>query len=405
MGVVGLTNTLKKYRVYRRQNIFYGGVFYVDVMNLFHDIGEQAERRRPDPKNKDVRIIEIIEQELAYFRRLNPSKIYLVADAYFPVDKIPIKVARKRARLWAQKKPTVIASVFRWLVQQNFADIELIFSGLEGETAIMQHIYETTQLTRTIKKFIFSDDSDIYTFNLPDKSTVYGVPLKARFTMGADTICMQDAWHSVNGRYHVALPIEQIPESVSNPKGRILSLIETVNLIAYNSMFTVFILAFPTPYITNAAFIGERYRRVKNAHILNLYFHGRDMEISEYLENGFDIVCQKVEKASPEEVKAVFRDILTVPMPTLIYNEFKRTQAEHNFSDAEIDAIYRFCTDTLHGKAKTGTAPSFRTLQAKDLLYHLLLAIKLLISITLVPRSMGELDNKLDEFELCAYIA
>lgn len=406
MGIRGLAGTLKKCQQFKRPEFFEGGIFYIDALNLFHDVGEKVTRRPSVTNDKEARVIAVIERDLAYFRRLKPSKIYLVTDAYFPVDKIPVKVARRQQQLFAQKAPHMARYAVGWVMKQNFADIELIFSGLEGETAILQHIYETSEQTKNCAKFIFSNDSDTYTFDLPNKRLVFGVPLGDNIhSRGADVICLQDAWRLIPSEHRVALPIKQIPESVFNPKKQILGLIETVNLIAYDNIFCVFITNCPTPYASNASFIGDRYRRVKNAHILNMYFHGRDMEISEYVEDGFHIVCQKAKKASPDEVKAVMRDVLTLPAPTLVYNEFKRTQSDHNFSDAEIDAIYRFCNDILLGKVQTGRVPSSRTYQAKALLFHLLTAIKMLISTCLIPRSLGEIAKEINEFQLCAYIA
>ncbi|PRT56002.1 hypothetical protein B9G98_03622 [Wickerhamiella sorbophila] len=404
MGVAGLASSLEKLATVCPISSVNNAILYIDGLNLVGGISAISQMKESTKADFRKRAVKAVQAKMRPIKQLPWKKIYMVFDAYYPIEKVKTKITRKRQAIWKKPHLSAMSEILRYLIDEE-TSIELIFSGLEGEAAIVQHIYENQQ-DRTSKRFILSDDSDIYTFDLPLKRLIFGVSTDQIVHGNIRSIKVLQfgkVWDSIPSNRRIKLPLDYIPESVFNPTLPIRNKVQCLNLISSHNKLIEFKSPFVTPELTGTHELGLFYRKAKYRLIADEFFHGRDFTIIEYIEKDFDIVETTVQKATEEEFAQVIEDLMTLPIETLVYNELKRVQKDLGFSNKEINSVYAFLADLIRGKCTTGMAPSFRTFQAKALLEALLAAISSLVSFAQIDRDIRRFVQ-ISEFELCKYI-
>lgn len=403
MGIAGLSSDLESFAVYKTQAFLNDGILYIDGMNLIGGTAKASSVKASTKADYIERAIKAIQAKIGTIKKLPWKKIYMFVDAYFPVEKIDVKIRRKKNGIWNKPSVSAMSEIMRYIINDE-PSIEFILSGLEGETAIVQHIYENRH-DKTSKRFILSEDTDIYTFDLPMKNLIYGMPLNqlSPHIRAFKLLQFASVWSAIPDKHKVKLPLTEIPESVFNPYQPIRSLVESLNLIASHNELTVFMAPFATRELTGAYEIGLPYRKAKYRALVDEYFHGRQVPVVEYVEKDFTIIKRTEVKANDEEWAEVVQGFMTLPLETLVYNEFKRVQKEIGFSNKEVNSIYAFVADCTRGKCETGMAPSFRTFQAKALLEALAAAMSSLKYLIPIGRDFSPIVQ-VSEFKLCKYI-
>lgn len=407
MGIPGLLSEVSRNHLrFRPAKSFEDGVFHVDGLNLMSNVVHDVNTKRKDGILDDYeRKLERITGKLLQYK---PKSITVYFDAFFPPSKVAERASRRHRKLkelHSYRQVLLPADLMaRWLFAHH-PDIKIVYTGLEAEEEILQGIYEQRSMDR---HFIFSSDSDLFTFQMPSAHAIDIVPL-AGHTLGrrgAHTINLGRVQRSsiVPKKFQKQMPLKRIGTTVVADRP-MRYIVELVNIAKSTGKFIANTSLLYNPGNISPFDIGLEIRRCGYGATIERFFPGDHPVVYEEGQDGLQLVTRKLDPILGQDLALASRVICETPLSGLLELDLLQLQQKYCITDVEIVALMRYVEDLSHGLGITTS----QTLHPRiPVLYPLLVAF--LVSMELFcmanggqPVSLGLLW-KITPFDLSSYL-
>lgn len=347
-------------------------MFHVDGLNLISSVLNALEpSQEPTGFTDHERKLERIASKWLQYK---PKSVTIYFDAFFPSSKVSERASRRQRtlrRLQTFHQVVQPADLMaRWLFS-NHPDIKIVYTGMEAEDEIMQGIYERGTNDR---HFIFSSDSDLFTFQMPSAHAIEIVPVAGHSlgTRGAKTINLGNVQRSgiVPKRYRKPMPLERIGTTVVADRP-MRSIVELVNIARSTGRFTANTSIVYNPGSISPFDIGVDLRRCAYGATIERFFPGEHPIVYEESQKGPLLVTKELDPVLGQDLKLASRAVCETPLSVILRVELMQLKKRYKITDVEIAAILRYVADLSHGVH----IASSKTLHSRiPVLYPLLLA-------------------------------
>lgn len=374
MGIHGLLAKISKnyFLKYRKATLFQGGVFHVDALNLMSNVIYSV---KPVGRTGILKDFERKLKGVTYsLLRYNPKSITMYFDACVPYKKLPLRAARRHRKLKeldSFRQVVLPADLMARYLFKHHPKIKIVYTAMDAEDEIMQEIYEDDSPDH---HFVFSSDSDCFTFQMPSERLVDIVPVVGRSleSKGAKTVDISKVIQkgAVKDIYRREMPITRTGTAVVADRP-MRSVMELVNLARASGKFIA-----NTPLLYNPANIspydmGVKLRRCGYGATIEKFFPGKHPTVREETQEGPKLVTNELDPILGQDLKLVTQAVGSIPVSIYLENELKLLRKKYDITDAEIRALGKYVRDL--GRRKDVEAES--TLHERiPVLYPLLMA-------------------------------
>lgn len=346
MGIPGLTRAAaKKYLVRRGPEFLTNGEFHIDGYNFALQLLHH-EQLSLGPFLKRLR------EQLMLLLELRPISVVFYLDGFLPEEKIAVRTERKASRIKKTKfeTPICIGELCILVLHDSFPQIKTVITNIEADDAIANAISRSDHACR---KFIFSDDSDMLTFILPNANTINVVPLAYSYDWPDRYACynLDRAQNSSLIQSYFRRPMPSIGWQVENPEYPILRMVEFVNIAQRYGRPAFFLPILPCIDILDPYQLGVYWRAA--AYFFMCKKNGLNFDfVYEYQQKGIDNYAGSQIRICSHEIAFRQLDALrTTSLAHLLVRDLQGTmKANGVFMPNDMSWLETYVNDLLGGR-------------------------------------------------------
>lgn len=317
MGIPGLTWKLQSYLATRDRSYFEGGDFHVDGCNFLH-------MNKQTYAHTGTRgFIQALNQHVEWLRMLKPRSLTFYFDAAIPLSKIPTRLGRHRRLIFSTNFDAgiLLSDLGIEELVPKLPHIDMIMTGCETEDFIMYTLAKNSPLER--KNFVFSSDSDCFTFTLPDPENVDIVPIKdcEQWSMLNKSYKMSEVTRSGHLTPYMHEPQPPEAETFVNPTNVSRRGMEFLNTLKTTGECNMFLPVLPfivyDPYL-----IGQTYRRAAYKAMALRCGVKDERTVAEYRQQGNLCLSVEIQTADQQELEEA-ENQLEEPIVQLLMRDIK----------------------------------------------------------------------------------
>lgn len=348
MGVSGLMRVIeKKYMVRHGSEYLIDGEYHIDGFNfalqLLHSECLNAENFR-----------KRFREQIMLLLSLRPREVIFYLDGFIPEKKIPTRVERKSSLLKKMEfdTPLCVGELCLCILRASFPQIKTIITGIEADDAIAKAV---AQSTGQCKKFIFSNDSDMLTFILPNSDTIEVVPLTNcdEWPKTFASYNLDKAQNSALVQRHFRRPQNYSGWQVENPVYPVIRVVEFVNTARHHKNAAVFLPILPyvndeDPYLPSRNWRTAAYYFLCEKHSLKID------QIHEYHQLGRErYMCSVVHKSTSQLAFEQLDALRTTSLAQLLLRELLHSKICNELPKEKFLHLETYIYDFLSGKLLT----------------------------------------------------
>lgn len=355
MGIPGLAKKAREHLKRHGPRYYKGGDFYLDGLNFLHGVSDKVEGHKKSAPYTEF--IRRLRQRIKMLRKFSPHSITLVIDAICPTKKFPIRVKRHTARLGRLVPRQCIGSNMLMVayILENDSDIQIVYSGSEAEDEIMKYIDENSSHRR--RQFVFSDDSDIFCFDIHNSSNVEVVPLSGQTLIPSQMSTINLGEVLKSGAVPKSLirkpPIPRLGETITNVQKPERSCLEFINSGRVYHKFQDCCGPLYSPSTLAAPYIaGVDLRRAAYGIMIEKgqFKDPQDIQVEEWAQNDGKMELSLRRPILGQNLELIRQIVNTVPIPVIICEQLEEIQDQVQISSQEIQAIGLYLRDLIQGK-------------------------------------------------------
>lgn len=288
----------------------------------------------------------------------------------------------------------------------NHPEIKIVYTGMEAEDEIMQRIYEQRQTKK--RHFIFSSDSDLFTFQVPFAHAIDIVPIVGHILKrkGAYSINLGYVQRSgiVPKIYYKQLPLERTGTTFEADRP-MRAVMELVNVARATGRFTANTTLVYNPANIDPFDIGIELRRCAYGATIERFFPGEHPIVYEETQEGPQLVTKELDPVLGPHLELATRAMCETPLSCILGVELMRLRDKYEITDVEVVAVVKYVEALSHDVP----IPISETLHERiPVLYPLLMAFLVSMEEFCMANGgqpvSGGLMWKSSPFELSSYL-